>query len=163
MSEEEANTIREANEKVREERQKLADAITNRVGKFKKDLMGSPIRKAMLEAKENKQVSTCCISYRADEKYWIFGSQPGEVYVCYGINFEGVENQALARVMLHEYQAAMRKTQASVSVAYYDKEISAEMKSFLPDLDIKNYSNGVISFSKYIKMVTLTRVFRIRW
>ena len=68
--------------------------------------------------------------------------------LCYGINFEGVENQALARVMLHEYQAAMRKTQGACSVAYYDKDISSEMKQVFPDVSISNYSNGVITFSK---------------
>ena len=74
MSEEEATAVRENNEKVREERQKLADAITLRVSKFKRDFMGSPIRKALLEIAEDKQVAACCIPYRADEKYWIYGS-----------------------------------------------------------------------------------------
>jgi len=89
------------------------------------------------------------VPYRSDEKFWLIGGAPGEVTICYGINFEGAENQSLAHVMLHEYQIAMRKTQAPCHVKYFDKELPETLAAAFPDIKLDAYSNGIMTFSKY--------------
>lgn len=149
MSEEEQKTVRAANEEVRDQRQKMCDAITERVSKFKRDFMGAPIRKALIDIGAGKAITNCVIPYRDDEKYWLLAGDPGHMTIVYAINFPSVDDVALARVMLVEYQAAMRKTRASCQVKYHDKEPPTEMTGSFPDVKIEPYSNGFMTLSKY--------------
>lgn len=148
LSEEEQNAIREANEKARDERKTICDQLTSRVTQFKRDFMSAPIRKALLSAGEGNEVQACCIHYRPKEKYWILPTKPGEMTLCYSINFETPDEIALVRVMLLEYQNAMKKTKAPANVKYYDKEIPTEMQSVFSDVNIADYSNGFLTFSR---------------
>jgi hypothetical protein len=68
---------------------------------FKRDFMGAPIRRAMINlAKGAGQPSDSCeIPYRADEKYWVMASK-SEVTVSFALNFDNQTDRALARIFL---------------------------------------------------------------
>ena len=109
MSEEEQKAVREQNEQIRIERQELCDKITTRISKIKRDFLGAPIRKAIKEISEGKEVTPCEIPYRPFEKYWIVSPKADQMTIIFSVHFELVDDQALARVMLLEFPGAMRK------------------------------------------------------
>ena len=49
MSEEEAEAVRSRNEEIRNERQSTVDDIATKIAKFKRDFIGAPIRRALLQ------------------------------------------------------------------------------------------------------------------
>ena len=49
MSEEEATAVRTRNDEIRAERAGMVDAIATKIAKFKRDFIGAPIRRALLQ------------------------------------------------------------------------------------------------------------------
>ena len=78
--------MRANNETVRAERSTRVDAIATRIAKFKRDFIGAPIRKALLQMQKDQKVDNCEIPYRKDEKYWIMGSPSNEASFFFGFN-----------------------------------------------------------------------------
>lgn len=108
MSDEEANKVREENEKIRLVRDAEADKIATRFSVFKRDFMSAPIRAAitMIQAGKN-DFKACQIDYRVDESYWVMGTKD-DVSVCFQVNFGSTTDQSLARMFLLELQDARR-------------------------------------------------------
>lgn len=76
MTEEEANQVRENNDKIRKERDEICDKIATKFACFKRDFMGAPIwrvMKAILD-KKTEGIKPCQINYRKDERLWVFPS-----------------------------------------------------------------------------------------
>jgi len=48
MTEEEAEAVKQSNETIRAGRTAKIEAITDKIGKFKRDFIGAPIRKSLL-------------------------------------------------------------------------------------------------------------------
>ena len=163
MSEEEQKTVREQNEQIRQERQELCDKITTKVSKIKRDFMGAPIRRAIKACAEGQKFEPCEIPYRPLEKYWIVCPDPGQMTVIFSIHFESQDDQALARVMLLEFQGAMRKVKQSIAVRYHDKELPTQLAQNFPNVKADQYSNGFITLRKYSIQCQLTSycVYRI--
>jgi hypothetical protein len=73
MDEDEANKIRDQNEIIRKERDAGAETIATKFSLFKRDLLSSPIRAAMLAITAGtKPPKACQIPYRKEEKFWVF-------------------------------------------------------------------------------------------
>ena len=49
MTDEEAEAVRTRNEEIRNERQATVDEIATKIAKFKRDFIGAPIRRALLQ------------------------------------------------------------------------------------------------------------------
>ena len=110
--------------------------------------MGAPIRKALQDIGAGKSTNKAEIPYREDEKYWIVSSEAGGMTVVYAINFPNPDDTALARLMLVEFQAAMRKVKNPISAKYHDKEPPAELLVEFPNVTIQPYSSGFMTISK---------------
>lgn len=64
MSEEEQETIRQENEKVRIQRKDIVEPIAELIAKFKIYWITAPIRRAMLSAKAKKQLDIVEVKFR---------------------------------------------------------------------------------------------------
>jgi hypothetical protein len=148
MDEETANKIREENETIRVERGKITEAIADKVAQFKRNFLGAPIRQAMKAAIAQKDFKPAEIPYRQDEKYWVVNPAKDEVQVFFAINFPNEVDQALARVMLLEFQSACRNVKTPPSITYYDKEFPQQIQKLFPGSEKQPYTNGIISMSK---------------
>jgi hypothetical protein len=122
MDENESNKIREENELIRVERAKVTGEIAQRISHFKRNFLGAPIRAAIKAAIEGKPIAPAQVPYRQDEKYWVLNPDKNEVQVFFAINFTNEVDQALARVMLLEFQSSCRTVKTPPSVTYFDKE-----------------------------------------
>jgi len=87
MTEQEQEAIRVSNEAVRAERQVRVDEIATKFAKFKRDFIGAPIRKALLQIREGGAVDSCEIPYRKDEKYWIVSTENASASFFFSFNF----------------------------------------------------------------------------
>jgi len=95
--------------------------VATKIAKFKRDFIGAPIRRALLQIQKGVAVSTCEIPYRKDEKYWITSQAPGEASFYIAFNFETANDIQLARIMLVEFKETTRHVKGSVSITYHDK------------------------------------------
>lgn len=162
LDEEQAAKVKEENELIRAERAKVTDEIANRISMFKRNFLGAPIRQAMKAAIAGKPNAPAEIAYRQDEKYWVINPDKDEVQVFFAINFPNEVDQALARVMLLEFQSACRNVKTPPSITYYDKEFPQQVLKCFPDAGKQSYTNGVISMSKCPSMVTCVRADRVQ-
>jgi len=108
MTEEEQEQVRQANEEIRNNRQAKVDKIATQVAKFKRDFLGAPIRRALLQVQAGQKATQCEIPYRKDEKYWITSPEPGSASVYFSLNFGNEQDISMARIMLLEFKDAMR-------------------------------------------------------
>jgi actin related protein 2/3 complex subunit 2 len=146
-SDEEKSKIKEDNALVKVKLAEFADEIAEKWCRFKSDFMGAPIRKALLDIKEeNKENYLIEIPYRRNEKYWI-KKMDDNALIYFSINFTDATDIALAKIMCNELKDSKKISSQAVSVNYYPKidgssDIMAELK-----VDPKKSSCGVISFS----------------
>jgi len=87
MTEEQQEQVRQANEEIRNQRQARVDEIATKIAKFKRDFIGAPIRRALLQMQANEAVTPAEIAYRRDEKYWITSSEKGSASFYISFNF----------------------------------------------------------------------------
>lgn len=87
MSEDEANAVKQSNENIRAERNAKIEVITDKIGKFKRDFIGAPIRKSLLAVQAGGQSHQCEIPYRRDEKYWITAPEAASASFYIALNF----------------------------------------------------------------------------
>lgn len=87
MDEEEAEKVRDENEKVRLQRKALIEPVADRISEFKKDFISAPIRRAFNAALNGKQVEPVEIPYRQDEKYWVIMPATNEIQIFFAVNF----------------------------------------------------------------------------
>lgn len=101
---------------------------------FKRDFIGAPIRRALMNLKtgEGKSTDTCEIPYRSDEKYWVIASKP-EVTVSFSLQFDNVTDKALARIFLLEFVDSRRYVQNPPSVVYHDKNFPENVAAAFPE------------------------------
>ena len=85
--------------------------ITSRVAKLRRDFLGAPVRKAIMETKAGREFEPMEIPYRPSEKYWVMSPGKDMVMVCFSVHFELQDDQALARVLLLEFQGSMKRVQ----------------------------------------------------
>lgn len=146
MGEEEANQIRAKNEEIRKERDEACDKIALRFSCFKRDFMSAPIAKAMKMCLEKKDgFQPCQLDYRKEERFWVFGSGQ-DVLVTFEVNFDSVEDQALARIFLLELADAKRTVMNCPGVMYHDKSFPDNVQKAFPGAIKHRTSNGSISF-----------------
>jgi len=88
MTEEEAEAVKQSNETIRAGRTAKIEAITDKIGKFKRDFIGAPIRKSLLAVQAGAQSHQCEIPYRGDEKYWITAPEAASASFYIALNFE---------------------------------------------------------------------------
>ena len=67
---------------------------------------------------------------------------------------------SLARVMMLEFQDSQRKVKTAPGVTFHDKEFPSDVTQAFPGSDKETYSNGVISFSKYIQKQFFFKFYR---
>lgn len=84
-----ANQIKQANEQVKKEREKMIDELSAKFACFKRDFLGAPIRRALKELSlgAGNPAHSCEISYRSDEKYWVVVTK-SDVSVSFALNFD---------------------------------------------------------------------------
>lgn len=121
MSEEEAEAVRANNETIRSERNAQVDQIATKIAKFKRDFIGAPIRRALLQMQQGGSVTPCEIPYRKDEKYWITAPEPGSASFYISFNFGNATDISMARIMLLEFKETTRHVKGSVSITYHDR------------------------------------------
>ena len=120
---------------------------------FKRNFLGAPIRQAMKASIAGKPFTPAEIPYRQDEKYWVINPAKDEVQVFFAINFPDEVDQALARVMLLEFQSACRNVKTPPSITYYDKSFPQQIAQNFPGAEKQSFTNGIISMSKsHLKM-----------
>ena len=144
MTEEEQEAIRQANEEVRNQRQARIDEIATRIAKFKRDFIGAPIRKALLQVKAGETVTHCEIPYRKDEKYWILSPEAGSASFYLSFNFINQTDLSMGRIMLLEFKDATRHTRGSISATYHDKNVPQELLAAYPNTGRERYNSGII-------------------
>ena len=132
MSEEEAEAVRQSNEAIRAQRQASVDEIATKIAKFKRDFLGAPIRRALLQAKAGSSCTPCEIPYRKDEKYWITCPEPGSVCFYISFNFTNATDISMARIMLLEFKDTTRTVKGSVSITYHDRGAPQELVAAFP-------------------------------
>lgn len=115
---------------------------------FKRNFLGAPIRQAMKASIAKTPFTPAEIPYRHDEKYWVVNPSKDEVQVFFALNFPNEVDQALARVMLLEFQSACRNVKTPPIISYYDKDFPKQLIELFPGADKEAYTNGVISMSK---------------
>ena len=59
MTEEQQEQIRQANEEIRSQRQARVDEIATKIAQFKRDFIGAPVRKALLQIQAGSAVTPC--------------------------------------------------------------------------------------------------------
>ncbi len=118
---------------------------------FKRDFIGAPIRRALLALQKGDaaSVKACEINYRSDEKFWVISSK-SEVTVSFSLQFDNPTDRALARVFLLEFVDSKRHCRNPPSIMYHDKKFPDQVVAKFPSADKIKYSNGVISFSKFV-------------
>lgn len=101
MDEETVAKIKAENEGIRKLRDKAIEEICMRFSCFKRDFLGAPIRKALINLQKGtiSPADQCELPYRMDEKLWVNVSQT-EVSVSFGLNFDNPTDKALARIFL---------------------------------------------------------------
>ena len=57
--------------------------------------------------------------------------------------------------MLLEFQSSARTVKVAPAITFYDKEFPKQILQFFPDASKQTYSNGIISMSKLILILTL--------
>ena len=144
MSEEEQEAVRTSNETIRNERQATVDEIATKIAKFKRDFIGAPIRRALLQAKANEAVTKCEIPYRKDEKYWITSPENGSASFYISFNFATQTDISMARIVLLEFKETTRHVKGSVSITYHDKGAPSELVSNFPSVARETYTNGIL-------------------
>lgn len=148
MSEEEQAAIRASNEDIRTQRSVRVEEIATHVAKFKRDFIGAPIRRALLQMQKDQKVDNCEIPYRKDEKYWILGSGSNEFSFFHAFNFSTQTDVLLARIILLEFKDSVRHVKSSVSISYHDKGAPSVLTSVFPNPGRETYSNGILEISK---------------
>ncbi len=149
MSEEEQTKVKEQNELVKKQKEKMADDISLKFSQFKRDFMSAPIRRAIkgLASGDPSLNHTCQINYRPDEKFWVIANK-GDVSVSFGMQFDNATDKALARIFLLEFSGDIKRyCKNPCSVVYYDQKFPESVLEKFPACKDLKYSNGVISFS----------------
>ena len=149
MTDEEQDAIRTSNEAIRAERQTTVDEISTKIAKFKRDFIGAPVRRALLDVKAGKTTTPCEIPYRKDEKYWIVSGGAGSASFYISFNFGNQTDISMARIMLLEFKEATRHVKGSVSITYHDKGAPTELVTAFPHVGRESYTNGILEVSKY--------------
>jgi len=149
MTDEEQEAIRASNETIRAQRQTTVDEISTKIAKFKRDFIGAPVRRALLDVKAGKNTPNCEIPYRKDEKYWITCPESGSASFYISFNFGNSTDISMARIMLLEFKEATRHVKGAVSITYHDKGAPAELVTAFPSVGRETYTNGVLQISKY--------------
>ena len=150
MTEAEQEAIRQSNEAVRAERQVKVDEIATKFAKFKRDFIGAPIRRALLQMRDKAAVSNCEIPYRKDEKYWIVSNAAGQASFYFSFNFKNATDISMGRIVLLEFKDAVRHVKGAIATAYHDKQNPAELAAVYSHTARETYTNGIIEFSKYL-------------
>lgn len=147
LPEEEKAVLKEENIQAKLKLIELAEQVSHKWAGLKAEFMGAPIRKALLDLKEeNKETYMIEIPYRATEKYWVKKTE-NNVIVYFSINFKDATDIALAKIMCNELKDAKKISSQAVTVMYYQKldqssDIIGELK-----ITQKDCSCGVISFA----------------
>ena len=144
MSEEEAEAVRARNEEIRNERQSTVDDIATKIAKFKRDFIGAPIRRALLQIQAGSAVTPCEIPYRKAEKYWITAPEAASASFYLSFNFDNPTDISMARIMLLEFKDTTRHVRSSIAITYHDKNPPQELVAAFPGVARETYSNGII-------------------
>ena len=72
----------------------------------------------------------------------------GKMTIVYSLDFELPDDQALARVILLEFQTSMRKVSAPVTAKYHDKDVPDQLADKFPNVKLEDYSNGFLVICK---------------
>jgi len=144
MSEEEQEAVRASNETIRAERQTTVDEVATKIAKFKRDFIGAPIRRALMQVKAGGEVTACEIPYRKDEKYWILSPEAGSASFYISFNFGNPTDISMARIMLLEFKETTRHVQGSVAITYHDKSVPTSLAAAFPSTGRETYSNGIL-------------------
>lgn len=140
--------MRLANEEIRSSRQAKVDQIATKIAKFKRDFIGAPIRRALLQIQAGKVASQCEVPYRKDEKYWITSTEAGSASFLFSFNFGNETDISMARIMLLEFKESTRHVSGAIATSYSDKNAPAELTQAFPHTGRETYTNGIILFSK---------------
>lgn len=146
-SDDEKNRIKEENALMKVKLAELADEVADKWSRFKSDFMGAPIRKALLDIKEeNKENYLIEVPYRRSEKYWVKKIDLNAL-IYFSVNFTDPTDIALAKIMCNELKDSKKISTQAVSVNYYPKiDESSDVMAEL-NVDPKKSSCGVIAFS----------------
>lgn len=147
MSEEEQEKIREANEKIKKEREAKADVVATRYAVFKRDFVSAPIRKAMnaVLAGKGDTVKPCQIDYRSNESFFVFPSKT-DVSVTLEVDFASQEDKAMARIFLLELKDCKRAVKNAPGVMFHDKQPPQTVVKAFPKA-LHDTSNGAVTLS----------------
>jgi hypothetical protein len=100
---------------------------------FKRDFMGAPIRRALMNLKAGtvNPKDSCEISYRPDEKYWVV-SGAKEVTVSFSLNFDNKTDKALARIFLLEFADSRRYVKNPPAIIFHDNKFPESVSNLFP-------------------------------
>lgn len=145
-SDEEKSKIKADNAEVKSRLFELAEKVSHHWCTFKSDFMGAPIRKALLELKEeSKETYEVEIPYRSIEKYWVKKGEEN-VLVYFSVHFKDPTDIALAKIMCNELKEAKKITSHAITVTYHQKqEQNTELYARLGVTQSK-CSVGIVSF-----------------
>lgn len=146
-SDEEKAKIKEENAGIKQKLSTMAYEVAEMWSGLKSDFMGAPIRKALVDLKEeNKETYLLDIPYRKDERYWVKKTETNAI-IFFSVHFTEATDIALAKIMCNEFKDSKKSSAQAVSVNYFPKVDSSI--DVINDLkaDPKKSSCGIISFT----------------
>mmetsp|Transcript_22263 Transcript_22263/g.24754 ORF Transcript_22263/g.24754 Transcript_22263/m.24754 type:complete len:303 (-) Transcript_22263:33-941(-) len=146
-SDEDKAKIKEENALIKIKLAELADEVAEKWCRFKSEFMGAPIRKALIDIKEeNKENYLIEIPYRSKEKYWVKKTDSNAIFY-FSLHFTDPTDIALAKIFCIELKDTKKSSSQAVSTQYYPKiDKSSDVMSEL-NIDPKKSSCGAISFN----------------
>lgn len=147
MTEEQQEQVRQSNEEIRAQRQGKIDKIASKIACFKRDFVGAPIRRALLQIQAGKVATNCEVPYRKDEKYWITSTEAGSASFMFSFNFGNETDISMARIMLLEFKESTRHVAGAIATTYHDKNAPSELTAAFPNTGRETYTNGIVQFS----------------
>lgn len=117
-NEEEKAKIKEDNSIFKVKLAEFAEGVADRWCRLKSEFMGAPIRKALIDVKEeNKENYFIEIPYRMDEKYWVKKTDTSALFY-FNIHFTDPTDIALAKIMCNELKDIKHISSKSISINY---------------------------------------------